>query len=69
LHAKSLEDSIDETIKKDFSKGVWVDAGQVVAFVGNHAKCASIGNHLHFELRKGLEEVVDPYVGPWWIAP
>lgn len=66
LHADRLAKDIEKTIKKDLSKFVVVTQGEVVGYVGNYTKCASVGYHLHYELRKGMDEVVDPYSQQLW---
>lgn len=68
LHVKGLAPEIEKAIRNDFSTFVDVQAGQIVAFVGNWAKCTSVGYHLHFEVRRGQVEIVDPYSAGLWIA-
>ena len=68
LHADQLAPEIERQIGKDFTKFVIVKKGQTVGFVGNYAKCSKVGAHLHFEVRRGLNEVVDPYEEGLWEA-
>jgi murein DD-endopeptidase MepM/ murein hydrolase activator NlpD len=72
LHTDHLDPTIEAQIGTDFSKFVTVNRGQTVAFVGDfQAKCTmttktAIRPHLHFEARRGLSEVVDPYSDGLW---
>jgi DNA-binding beta-propeller fold protein YncE len=69
LHADELEGAIDKQIGNDFTKSVTVNKGEVVGFVGQFGKCFGVGQHLHFEVRHGLDQVVDPYSDGLWITP
>jgi len=68
LHAEELAPEIETQIGKDFTKFVTVKKGQTVGFVGSYAKCSKVGAHLHFEARRGRNEVVDPYGEGLWEA-
>jgi Peptidase family M23 len=64
LHADSLEASIEKTIGNNYNVGVPVTTGQLVAYVGNFAKCSTVGYHLHFEVRQKRGSIVDPLNDP-----
>ena len=68
LHASDLHPDIRNKIGDDFSKPVMVKQSQIVAFVGNFSECRMVGFHLHFEVRKGLDEIIDPYSEEFWLA-
>lgn len=64
LHASDLHATIKDEIAK-FGSAL-VEQGQVVALVGNFGACSSVGTHLHFEVRRGLSQVVEPYTEDLW---
>jgi murein DD-endopeptidase MepM/ murein hydrolase activator NlpD len=68
LHGE-LGDAIEKQIGNDYAKSVPVSKGQMVGFVGHFGACFPVPYHLHFEVRKGLDQVVDPYSDGLWIAP
>jgi murein DD-endopeptidase MepM/ murein hydrolase activator NlpD len=72
LHADSLDPAIEAAIGSDYTTSVHVNRGDQVAFTGTFGPCGDpegVAPQLHFEVRKGLDEVVDPYSEAFWIAP
>jgi hypothetical protein len=70
LHVDHLSPDIEAQIGNDFTKSVEVKQGQTIAYTGNFGQCSPVGQHLHFEVRRGREQVVDPYSeGMWNFAP
>jgi murein DD-endopeptidase MepM/ murein hydrolase activator NlpD len=69
LHADRLDESIGRQIGEDTSKYVRVNKGQLIAFTGDFGKCFPVGPHLHFEVRSGLQTIVDPYSAGLWVTP
>jgi len=69
LHAQDLAPKIERQIGNDFKKFVQVNKGDPVAVTGHFGKCFSVSPHLHFEVRKGLDTIVDPYTPNLWITP
>lgn len=67
LHASELDPVIEAQIADDYTVSVPVIQGQVVGFTGKFGRCKPVGAHLHFEVRKGLHTVVDPYSEKLWI--
>jgi murein DD-endopeptidase MepM/ murein hydrolase activator NlpD len=66
LHAETLEATIEAQIGNDLSKGVPVQSGQTIATSGDYWACGNLHDHLHFEVRRGLNQLVDPYaIGLW----
>ena len=66
LHAKDLEPSMKTALQSASSKSVRVERGQIVASVGSWSMCSTVPTHLHFEVRQGLEEIIDPYPAGLW---
>jgi hypothetical protein len=72
LHADALDPAIESQIGSDYTKSAHVSQGDRIAFSGTFGPCGNPDSEppqLHFEVRKGLNEVVDPYSEAFWIAP
>jgi murein DD-endopeptidase MepM/ murein hydrolase activator NlpD len=69
LHCTALSQQVQQAI--DANGFAQVDQGEPIATVGSFCEgcgVSGVSPHLHFEVRKGLDQVVDPYSDMLWSA-